>query len=117
MKNFYVFKQTNDKIELIGKSKNDFSSYIMNLDRVMEWQAYEIEEALNSGDAAEDNPIVIECLDNGNEWVVLYPDDGPIIYTQKEYESSESLVVEIDEDKIYFKAENLLNEAEKELIK
>jgi hypothetical protein len=48
MKNFYVFKQTNDQIELIGKSKNDFSSYIMNLDRVMEWQAYEIEEALNS---------------------------------------------------------------------
>jgi hypothetical protein len=83
----------------------------------MEWQAYEIEEALNSGDAAEDNPIVIESLDNGNEWVVLYPDDGPIIYTQKAYENSESLVVEIDEDKIYFKAENLLNEAEKALIK
>ena len=116
MKNFYVFKQTNDKIELIGKSKNDFSSYIMNLDRVMEWQAYEIEEALNLGDTTEDNPIVIECLDNGNEWVVLYPDDGPIIYTQKAYENSESLVVEIDEDKIYFKAENLLNEAEKALI-
>jgi hypothetical protein len=117
MKNFYVFKQTNDQIELIGKSKNDFSSYIMNLEYVMKWQAYEIEEALNYGDTTEDNPIVIECLDNGNEWVVLYPDDGPIIYTQKAYENSESLVVEIDEYKIYFKAENLLNEAEKALIK
>ncbi len=117
MKNFYVFQQTNDKIELIGKSKDEFDSYIMNLDDVMAWQAYEIEEAVNSGNAAEDHPVAIECLDNCNEWVVCYPDDESIIYTQKAYESSESLVVEIDENKIYFKAENLLNEAEKALIK
>ena len=117
MKNFFVFKQTNDQIELIGKSKDEFSSYIFNFDDVMEWQAYEIEEALNSGNAAEDHPVVIECLDICNEWVVCYPDDESIIYTQKAYESSESLVVEIDENKIYFKAENLLNEAEKALIK
>ena len=48
---------------------------------------------------------------------MCYPDDESIIYTQKAYESSESLVIEIDEYKIYFKAENLLNEAEKALIK
>jgi hypothetical protein len=49
MKNFFVFKQTNDQIELIGKSKDEFSSNIFNFDDVMEWQA---ENLLNEAEKA-----------------------------------------------------------------
>ena len=92
MKNFFVFKQTNDQIELIGNSKDEFSSYIFNFDDVMEWQAYEIEEALNSGNAADDHPVVIECLDNCTCACVnciFQDDDNEVIEELKSNNSSD----------------------------
>ena len=117
MKNYFVFEQQENNLHLVGKSKDEFDSYIRNnVDDVMQWQANEIEESLNLGDVAENNPIVVECLDNGNEWVTCYPDSETIVYTQKSLELSEGLSVDFGDRVVYFKEQSMLNEIEKSLI-
>jgi hypothetical protein len=117
MKKYYVFKKLGQNLELVGRSKDEFDTFIRNnSDDVIEWQAHEIEESLNLGDITEENPLVAECLDNGNEWVVCYPDSESIVYTQKNFDVLDELSIEIDDYLIYFKEENLLNKDEKDLI-
>jgi hypothetical protein len=117
MKSYYVFKQIGQSIKLVGKSKDEFHSFIRNnYDDVIEWQANEIEESLNLGDIQEDSPLVVECLDNENQWVLCYPDSDSIIYTQKNFDNSDHLSIQFDNCLIYFKEEKLLNNVEKKLI-
>lgn len=117
MKKFYVFRKQGEKLELVGNSKDEFDSFIRdNYEDVMEWQANEIEESLNLGDITEDNPLVAECLDNGSEWVMCYPDSESILYSQKNFDNSDELSVKIGNCIIYFKELVLLNKDEKDLI-
>jgi hypothetical protein len=113
----YAFINTKGKIELIGNSKEEFYSYIReNFDDVIEWTNIEIEEAINLGDIAEDHVIAIEIFDNGNEWVLCTSDADNILFTQKTFENSDSLSVDINESTIYFKPTSQLNADEKKLI-
>ena len=113
-----AFKNTKGKIELIGQSKEEFDSYLReNFDDVIEWTSVEIEEAINLGDIAEDHVLAIEILENGNEWVICYSDADNILFTQKTFENSDSLNIDIDESTIYFKPTSQLNADEKKLLK
>ena len=113
----HAFKNTKGKIELIGHSKEEFDSYLReNFDDVIEWTSVEIEEAINLGDIAEDHAIAIEIFENGNEWVLCYSDADNILYTQKTFENSDSLSIDINESTIYFKPTSQLNADEKKLI-
>ena len=113
-----AFKNTKGKIELIGHSKEEFDSYLReNFDDVIEWTSVEIEESINLGDIAEDHVLAIEILENGNEWVICYSDADNILFTQKTFENSDSLNIDIDESTIYFKPTSQLNADEKKLLK
>ena len=95
----------------------EFDSYLReNFDDVIEWTSVEIEEAINLGDIAEDHAIAIEIFENGNEWVLCYSDADNILYTQKTFENSDSLSIDINESIIYFKPTSQLNADEKKLI-
>ena len=113
----HAFINTKGKIELIGNSKDEFYSYIReNFDDVIGWTNVEIEEAINLGDIAEDHVIAIEIFDNGNEWVLCTSDADNILFTQKTFENSDSLSVDINESTIYFKPTSQLNADEEKLI-
>jgi hypothetical protein len=113
----HAFINTKGKIELIGNSKDEFYSYIReNFDDVIGWTNVEIEEAINLGDIAEDHVIAIEIFDNGNEWVLCTSDADNILFTQKTFENSDSLSVDINESTIYFKPTSQLNPDEEKLI-
>ena len=113
----YAFINTKGKIELIGHSKDEFDSYLReNFDDIIEWTSVEIEEAINLGDIAEDHVIAVEIFENGNEWVLCYSDADNILFTQKTFENSDSLSVDINESTIYFKPTSQLNADEKKLV-
>ena len=117
MSSICAFNKNKNVLELVGNSAEDFDAYVRNNFDVMEWTSVEIEEAIDLGDVGEDHQIAIEIFENGNEWVVCYPDADTILYTQKSLKIANSLSVEIEDNIIYFKAENELNDSEKELIK
>jgi hypothetical protein len=95
----------------------EFDSYLReNFDDVIEWTSVEIEEAINLGDIAEDHAIAIEIFENGNEWVLCYSDADNILYTQKNFENSDSLSIDKNESTIYFKPTSQLNADEKKLV-
>lgn len=116
MSTIFAFKKSIKSLELVGKSKEEFDSYVRNNFDAMEWTSLEIEEAISLGDAGEDHPIAKAIFDNGNEWVMCYPDADTILYSQKQLDSANSLRIEIEDDVLYFKLENELNEQEKALV-
>ena len=121
MKKYYVFLKENNHLSKVGNSKEEFDSYIRNnVDDVIQWTGPEIEDSLNNGGVEEGDPLVVELLDNNNEWVTC---DGnrDIIYTQKQLDTVDFFSFEFSNSNdpnciIYFKEINALNDDEKKLI-
>ncbi len=117
MKKHYVFLKKDGIISKIGDSKDEFDYYIINnIDGVIQWTGPEIEDSLNNGGVEEGDPLVVELLDNGNEWVTC-SDDAIIIYTQKMIDTSDTFSVDFSDCVVYFKDETNLNKEERDLIK
>jgi len=114
MKKHYVFLKKNDLLSKVGDGKDEFDTYIRNnVDDVIQWTGPEIEDSLNNGGVEEGDPLVVELLDNSNEWVTC---DGnrDIIYTQKMIDKSDTFSVDFGNCIIYFKNETNLNNDERE---
>ena len=95
MKKYYVFKQEEESVDCIGVGKEVFDLYIRDcFDGAVEWTSNEIEESLNLGDISADHPLVVELLDNNNSWVLCYPDQDNIIYTESKLKESDEICVD-----------------------
>ena len=117
MKKYYVFLKKDGILSKVGESKDEFDTYIINnVDDVIQWTGPEIEDSLNNGGVEEDHPLVVELLDNSNEWATCWPDDN-IIYTQNMIENSDTFSVDFGDCIIYFKDDANLNNDERDLIK
>jgi len=121
VKQYFVYKAENGKIEFIGDSKDVFQEY---LDKnysdygLNYWNGDDINDSIETGDAAEDHPIAIEIFDNGNTWVYCYPEHQNILYTQKQFDEGDELSVDMGKGVIiYFRELSILNPQEKQLIK
>lgn len=117
--NYAVFASGENGLKLIGKSKNDFYNYFEELTNegdIVCWRPYEIEESVNGGYIDRDELLVVELLDNGNDWVFVGSADGSdILFTQKSFDSADSLEVDLGDEVIYFKPTSELTEKEKNL--
>ena len=122
MKKHVVFLKKNGLLSKVGDSKDDFDYYILNnAEGIIQWTGPEIEESLNNGAVEEGHPLVVELLDNKNEWATCTDGDANIIYTQKQLDTMDffSLDCYNSNDKnfiVYFKEINALNDDEKKLI-
>ena len=117
MEKYYVFLKKDDLLSKVGDGKDEFDTYIMNnVDDVIQWTGPEIEDSLNNGGVEEGDPLVVELLDNSNEWVTC-DGNGDIIYTQKMIDKSDTFSVDFGNCIIYFKNETNLNNDERDLIK
>lgn len=125
MKKYYVFKQEEESVDCIGVGKEVFDLYIRDrFDGAVEWTSNEIEESLNLGDISADHPLVVELLDNNNNWVLCYPDQDNIIYTESKLKESDEIYVDFGvfesaskkSIKVYFREFKLLTKKEKSLI-
>ncbi len=117
MKKYFVFEKKSDVLTLLGTNKDEFIDYIdNNVDDIIKWRPHEIEETLENGDCSNDHPLVLELLDNANEWAYCWGDAENIIYTQKTFENEDFLSCDFYDFVVYFKEFNLLNDDEKKLI-
>ena len=121
MKKYYVFLKKNDLLSKVGDSKEEFDWYIINnVEDMIQWTGPEIEDSLNNGGVEEGHPLVVELLDNKNEWVTCNG-DADIIYTQKQLDTMDFFSFDFSNSNdpnctIYFKEINALNDDEKKLI-
>ena len=121
MKKHVVFLKKNGLLSKVGDSKDDFDYYILNnSEGIIQWTGPEIEESLNNGGVEEGHPLVVELLDNKNEWATC-TDDANIIYTQKQLDTMDFFSLDCYDSNyakfvVYFKEINALNDEEKKLI-
>jgi hypothetical protein len=119
---YVVFLIKNGSLSKVGDSKEEFDWYIMNnVEDMIQWTGPEIEDSLNNGGVEEGHPLVVELLDNKNEWVTCNS-DADIIYTQKQLDTMDFFSFDFSNSNdsnctIYFKEINALNDDEKKLIK
>ena len=118
---YYVFLKKNDLLTKVGDSKEEFDWYIINnVEDMIQWTGPEIEDSLNNGGVEEGDRLVVELLDNKNEWVTCNS-NGDIIYTQKQLDTMDFFSFDFSNSNdpnctIYFKEINALNDDEKKLI-
>jgi hypothetical protein len=121
MKKHVVFLKKNDLLSKVGDSKDEFDWYVLNnSEGIIQWTGPEIEESLNNGGVEEGHPLVVELLDNKNEWATC-TDDANIIYTQKQLDTMDFFSLDCYDSNyqkfvVYFKEINALNDEEKKLI-